>query len=83
MYLTIMSCSTEVEYISIHEMRTKRRTQRFHVYSYKNNENITKACLKRYYNNYEYFTFQKQLYKQNARRVKQEKEANNDTNNDN
>ena len=54
----------------------------------KNKENLRKACLKHYYNNYEYCTFQHKLSKQNARRVKQDKETNdnndnNNTNNDN
>ena len=39
--------------------------------------NLRKACLKHYYNNYEYCIVQQKLYKQNARRVKKEKEANN------
>ena len=35
--------------------------------------NLRKACLKHYYNNYEYCTVQQKLYKQNARRVKNKK----------
>ena len=34
----------------------------------KNKSNLRKACLKHFYNNYGYYTFQ-QLSKQNARRV--------------
>ena len=64
-----MSCSTEVEYISIHERRGKRGRPRGSIYT--DEENIRKACLKHGYNSYEYCTFQQTLYKQNARRVKQ------------
>ena len=47
----------------------------------KKKENLRKASLKHQYNNYEYCTFQQKLYKQNARRVKKEKEANTNGNN--
>ena len=35
----------------------------------KRKTNIRKACLKHYYNNYEYCTFQQKLSKQNARMI--------------
>ena len=47
----------------------------------KNNKYIRKAWLELYYNSYEHCTVQQQLYNHNARRVKQDKEAND--NNDN
>ena len=39
----------------------------------KKTENLRKACLKHYYNNYEYCTFQQKLSKQNARRVNKQR----------
>ena len=83
-----MPCSTEVEYISIHERRGKPGRPRGSIYTEEEQNNFRKACLKHYYNNYEYCTFQHKLSKQNARRVKQDKETNdnndnNNTNNDN
>ena len=64
-----MSCSTEVEYISIHERRGQRGRPRGSLYTDEKQYNIRKACLKQYYTNYEYCTFQQKLSKQNARRV--------------
>ena len=54
-----MSCSTEVEYISIHERRGKPGRPRGSIYTEEDkHENIRKACLTHDYNNYEYCTFQ-------------------------
>ena len=64
-----MSCSTEVEYISIHERRGKPGRPRGSMYTEEEQINITKACFKHHYTNYEYCTFQQKLSKQNARRV--------------
>ena len=65
-----MPCSTEVEYISTHERRGQRGRPRGSIYTDEDKGNLRKACLKHYYNNYEYCTFQQRLSKQNARRVK-------------
>ena len=64
-----MTCSTEVEYISIHERRGKRGRPKGSIYTEEEQLNLRKACLKHYYNTYEYCTFQQKLSKQTARRV--------------
>ena len=68
-----MSCSTEVGYISIHERRGKRGRPRGSIYTEERTYNLRKVCLKHYYNNYGYYTFQQKPSKQNARRVRKEK----------
>ena len=65
-----MSCSTEVEYISIYERRRPRGRPRGSKYTGEEKQHIRKAALKHYYNNYEYCTLQQQLSKNNARQAK-------------
>ena len=68
-----MSCSTEVEYISIHERRGQRGRPRGSIYTDEEKENIRKACLNHFYDNYGHCTFQQKLSKQSARREKKNK----------
>ena len=56
-----MSCSTEVEYISIHERRGKPGRPRGSIYTEEEHRHLRKACLQHYYNNYEYCTFQQSI----------------------
>ena len=76
MSLIIMACTTEAEYISIYGRRGTRGRQRCSKYTdEQKQENIRKAALKHYYNNYEYCTLQR-LSKHIARQVNKESEAN-------
>ena len=65
-----MSCSTEVEHISIYERRGKRGRPRGSNYTDEEQINLRHAALKHYYNNSEYCTLQQQRSENNARQVK-------------
>ena len=72
--LNYISCSTEVEYISIYERRGQRGRPRGSKYTDEQKQgNLRIAALEHYYNKYEYCTLQQQLSKNNARHIKRPK----------